>query len=188
VLGVSLQERNVCIDFILFCHYHHVLFPALRVLRFYDPSQSTALEHKSSVGRGGHRIDASRNFWDGSGLKIDSASTDVAWGRGGMCVYFSHLVLALTCVIRPGFNTKVLTSARNGELIMWDLNKSGPNKYGEWILCQYFCRLWNFAMTPDAYQNADPRTTFGQSTSFRYHTSWNTTVLRVLLTEMSAYG
>lgn len=29
------------------------------------------------------------------------------------------------------FDHKILTSARNGELIMWDLNKSGPTKYGE---------------------------------------------------------
>lgn len=29
------------------------------------------------------------------------------------------------------FNHKILTSARNGELIMWDLNKSGSSKYGE---------------------------------------------------------
>ena len=28
------------------------------------------------------------------------------------------------------FNSKILTSARNGELIMWDLNKSGVTKYG----------------------------------------------------------
>ena len=47
-----------------------------------DPSQSNSVEHKSAIGKGGHRIDASRNFWEGSGLKIDSASTDVAWGQG----------------------------------------------------------------------------------------------------------
>jgi hypothetical protein len=29
------------------------------------------------------------------------------------------------------FNNKILTSARNGELIMWDLNKMGSTKYGE---------------------------------------------------------
>jgi WD repeat-containing protein 24 len=39
-------------------------------------------DHKSAVGRGGHRLDASRNLWIGSGLKMESASTDVAWGRG----------------------------------------------------------------------------------------------------------
>lgn len=29
------------------------------------------------------------------------------------------------------FSNKILTSARNGELIVWDLNKSGTSKYGE---------------------------------------------------------
>ncbi|KAG6908862.1 hypothetical protein DXG01_002936 [Tephrocybe rancida] len=81
----------------------------VRILHISDGSKSNA-GHKSSVGRGGYRIDASRNLWEGSGLKIDSASTDVAWGRGV-------------------FNNKILTSARNGELIMWDINKAGPSKY-----------------------------------------------------------
>ncbi|KAF8150924.1 hypothetical protein B0H34DRAFT_156740 [Crassisporium funariophilum] len=83
---------------------------SLRILRISEPSQAQNQEHKSAVGRGGHRIDASRNFWEGSGLKIDSASTDVAWGHGL-------------------FNNKILTSGRNGDLIMWDLNKSGVTKY-----------------------------------------------------------
>ncbi|KDR78745.1 hypothetical protein GALMADRAFT_244288 [Galerina marginata CBS 339.88] len=83
---------------------------SLRILRVSEPSQMHNSEHKSAVGRGGHRIDASRNFWDGSGLKIDSASTDVAWGHGL-------------------FNNKILTSARNGDLILWDINKSGITKY-----------------------------------------------------------
>ncbi|KAJ3511977.1 hypothetical protein NLJ89_g3787 [Agrocybe chaxingu] len=83
---------------------------ALRIVRVSEPSQEANHEHKFAIGRGGHRIDASRNFWEGSGLKIDSASTDVAWGHGL-------------------FNNKILTSARNGELIMWDLNKSGVTKY-----------------------------------------------------------
>lgn len=55
---------------------------ALRIIRISAPAQSHNPGHKSAVGRGGHKIDASRNFWDGSGLKIDSASTDVAWGQG----------------------------------------------------------------------------------------------------------
>ncbi|KAF8838899.1 hypothetical protein BDN67DRAFT_970862 [Paxillus ammoniavirescens] len=82
---------------------------SLRILRMSD-SDETLTQHKSAVGRGGHRIDSSRNLWDGSGLKIDSASTDVAWCSG------NH-------------NNKILTSARNGDLIMWDLNKSGNTKY-----------------------------------------------------------
>ncbi|KZT22867.1 WD40 repeat-like protein [Neolentinus lepideus HHB14362 ss-1] len=84
---------------------------SLRILRLSEPAEESASQdHKCVVGYGGHRIDASRNLWTGSGLKIDSASTDVVWGHG---VY----------------NNKILTSARNGELIMWDLNKSGSSKY-----------------------------------------------------------
>ncbi|KAI0255356.1 hypothetical protein BJV78DRAFT_1273608 [Lactifluus subvellereus] len=83
---------------------------SLRILRVSDSQTSLNPDHKSSVGRGGHRIDASRNLWTGSGLKMESVSTDVAWGRGS-------------------YDNKILTSARNGELIMWDLNKIGPSKY-----------------------------------------------------------
>ena len=32
------------------------------------------------------------------------------------------------------FNNKIFTSARNGELILWDLNKSGVTKYGVLML------------------------------------------------------
>ncbi|KAJ7449912.1 hypothetical protein FB451DRAFT_1052596 [Mycena latifolia] len=83
----------------------------LRIIRISDPEDKhPTAEHKSTVGAGGYRLDASRNMWEGSGLKIDSANTDVAWCHGL-------------------FNHKILTSARNGELIMWDLNKTGPSKY-----------------------------------------------------------
>ncbi|KAI0372640.1 WD40 repeat-like protein [Pilatotrama ljubarskyi] len=86
---------------------------SLRILRMSEASgsgTSTPTEHKTVTGRGGHRIEASRNYWDGSGLKVDSSSTDVAWCHGT-------------------FNSKILTSARNGELILWDLHKAGPSKY-----------------------------------------------------------
>ena len=33
--------------------------------------------------------------------------------------------------VNEAFNNKILTSARNGELIMWDLNKNGSSKYGK---------------------------------------------------------
>ena len=36
--------------------------------------------------RAGYRLDASRNLWHGSGLKVDSALTDVGWGVGGSFV------------------------------------------------------------------------------------------------------
>ncbi|KAK7020532.1 WD-repeats-region domain-containing protein [Favolaschia claudopus] len=83
----------------------------LRIIRVSDPEDKAPnAEHKSALGAGGYRLDASRNMWEGSGLKIDSAITDVAWCHGL-------------------FNHKVLTSARNGDLIMWDLNKTGASKY-----------------------------------------------------------
>ncbi|KAG1739394.1 uncharacterized protein EDB91DRAFT_1134938 [Suillus paluster] len=83
---------------------------SLRILRLSDPEDPANNDHKASIGRGGHRIEASRNIWDGSGLKIDSASTDVAWCHGS-------------------YDNKILTSARNGDLIMWDLNRAGNAKY-----------------------------------------------------------
>ncbi|KAJ3786355.1 hypothetical protein GGU10DRAFT_427441 [Lentinula aff. detonsa] len=87
---------------------------SLKILRIVDPSQTNDLEDTiqyktSAFGGGSSRIEASRNFWDGSGLKIDSSSTCVAW-------------------CREEYKSKILTSARNGELIMWDINKSG-SKY-----------------------------------------------------------
>ena len=39
--------------------------------------------HKSTTSRFRYRLDASRNLWDGSGLKVDSALTDVGWAYGG---------------------------------------------------------------------------------------------------------
>ncbi|KAJ3718424.1 hypothetical protein C8R42DRAFT_144193 [Lentinula raphanica] len=87
---------------------------SLKILRILDSSQINEVEDSiqyktSAVGRGGFRVEASRNFWDGTGLKIDSSSTCVAW-------------------CREEYKNKILTSARNGELIMWDINKSG-SKY-----------------------------------------------------------
>ncbi|KAH8118718.1 WD40 repeat-like protein [Phellopilus nigrolimitatus] len=83
---------------------------SLRIIRVSETPEKSPSEHKFAVGKGGHRVDASRNFWAGSGLKIDSAMTDVAW-------------------CQKAYDTKILTSARNGELIIWDLHKSGSAKY-----------------------------------------------------------
>ena len=63
-----------------------LLAAALRILRMTEISAThspSATEYKSVTGRGGHRIEASRNFWEGSGLKVDSSSTDVVWCYGG---------------------------------------------------------------------------------------------------------
>jgi hypothetical protein len=69
---------------------------ALRIIRISESPQVQNSEHKSVVGQGGHRIEASRNFWDGSGLKIDSASTDIAWGHGCRYSLFSFCLVSDT--------------------------------------------------------------------------------------------
>jgi hypothetical protein len=86
---VSLQEKNVCLLPLTVLYAHRLariaffFSPiALRILRVSDSQTSLNPDHKYSLGRGGHRIDASRNLWTGSGLKMESTSTDVAWGRG----------------------------------------------------------------------------------------------------------
>ncbi|KAL5487631.1 RTC1 [Sanghuangporus weigelae] len=83
---------------------------SLRILRVSDGTERPASEYKYAIGKGGFRIDASKNYWSGSGLKVDSAMTDVAW-------------------CHKAFDTKILTSARNGEILLWDLYKSGSLKY-----------------------------------------------------------
>ncbi|PIL25467.1 hypothetical protein GSI_13357 [Ganoderma sinense ZZ0214-1] len=122
------------------------LLAALRILRMSDVSgsekglgSSSLSDHKSVTGKGGHRIEVSRNLWDGSGLKVDSSSTDVAWCHGA-------------------FSNKILTSARNGELIMWDLNKNGSSKYERRVrdharsihVLQYSPILQTYCMTGSA--------------------------------------
>lgn len=67
-------------------------------------------------------------MWTGSGLKVDSAITDVAWCH--KCELNSSLFVLHTHFASKVYNSKLLTSARNGELILWDLNKSGPSKIG----------------------------------------------------------
>ena len=52
---------------------------ALRILKVIPPEEGGA---RGGVPQG-PRIEASRNFWEGSGLKIDSSSTDVVWAHGG---------------------------------------------------------------------------------------------------------
>ena len=75
-----------CASFCCLWCFVSYLIAALRILRISPPSETQRGDHKSAVGEGGCRIDASRNFWEGSGLKIDSVSTDVAWGYGSMYV------------------------------------------------------------------------------------------------------
>ncbi|KAF8581844.1 hypothetical protein K439DRAFT_1392321, partial [Ramaria rubella] len=61
------------------------------------------------TGPGGATIELGPNMWTASGLKVDSAPTDVVWARGN-------------------FDNKIVTSARNGEIIYWDINRLG-SKY-----------------------------------------------------------
>ncbi|KAI0028375.1 hypothetical protein K488DRAFT_11759, partial [Vararia minispora EC-137] len=93
---------------------------SLRILRLSDGLTSISPDYRSKVGRGGHRIDAERNMWALAGFKVESVTTDVAWGRQ------SEPPL-------PGprlhFDNKILTSARNGDLLLWDINKIGQSKY-----------------------------------------------------------
>lgn len=56
-----------------------VISLALRIVRVWESD-------------GSHRIEVSRNLWEGSGLKIDCASTDVAWGCKREFTRFSKLL------------------------------------------------------------------------------------------------
>ena len=101
--------------------------PALRILRLAHDSQPIEY-HKSATNVDGYRIDATKNFWVNS-LKVDSASTDVVWGHGRKSnpnKSRNALTVHLT-----DYDQKLLTSAKNGELILWDLNRSGHAKYGK---------------------------------------------------------
>ena len=64
---------------------------ALRILRISDGSLSGGSESRSNSGRAGHRVDATRNLWEGCGLKIESATTGIAWGRGRETLLFTCL-------------------------------------------------------------------------------------------------
>ena len=106
-----------------------VFSEALRILRVFPLEEGEA---RKGVPQG-PRIEASRNFWEGSGLKIDSSSTDVVWGHGSE--FFDRgraRSLSRVRMTNPEevFSNKILTSARNGEIITWDLNKNCNAKYG----------------------------------------------------------
>ena len=75
--------------------------------------------------------------------------------------------------LHAAFSNKILTSARNGELIMWDLNKTGSSKYGECFpdhtdSVRSLCALGIFQKDASA-------TTLGRYTSFSTHQSCKVT-------------
>ncbi|KAG6330801.1 hypothetical protein ID866_8285 [Astraeus odoratus] len=135
---------------------------SLRILRLSEPDETQSSQHRPTVGRGG--IETSRNLWEGSGLKVDSASTDVAWCSGA-------------------YNNKVLTSARSGELIMWDVCKSGSSKYGEHRSHPSVVMFIPFGM-----QRGRLRTTFGRSTNSHVPLLSPTTVSPVLQMATCEFG
>lgn len=78
----------------------------LRILRVTDPirsrksrsrsqghiaSSSAELSSRLCTGPGGATIEIGQNMWPSSGLKIDSAPTDVVWARGSECSDFRPL-------------------------------------------------------------------------------------------------
>ena len=64
---------------------------ASRILQSTEPNKSHDGErentvgstHKSTTSRYDFKLDVSRNLWEGSGLKVDSAVTNVGWEAGG---------------------------------------------------------------------------------------------------------
>jgi hypothetical protein len=113
------------------------------------------LEQEFAVGKGGHGIDASPNFWEGSGLKVDSASTDVVWCHGRTNLPTPKFEMFL--IFKQAFNNKILTSARNGEIIMWDLNKSGAVKYGKYAGGDCFYNLMFFRAQDEGSSSLYPK-------------------------------
>lgn len=106
------------------------------MIRISDTSrQSTEHPHLNArlcVGPGGATIETSPNMWPSSGLKVDSAPTDVIWGRGGPRSHPSMFV-PLSLLLETAFDNKIVTSARNGEIIYWDVSRLG-NKFGIYFI------------------------------------------------------
>lgn len=81
--------------------------------------------------------------------------------RGVMAVCGSFAAPRRESSLRAqAFSNKILTSARNGELIMWDLNKNGLSKYGKTHMSHHYHEY-----TPKSLyaQSGERGTTLGQS-------------------------
>lgn len=73
-------------------HQHHqprtsntdliLVSQALKILRVLEAPQSTTVDPKHTT-RPAFKIESTKNLWEGSNLKIDCTSTDVAWAYGG---------------------------------------------------------------------------------------------------------
>ena len=85
------RERMCALPLTPLFSFSYCWITALRILRSTEPNSEPDGErekrvgstHKSTTSRYGFKLDASRNLWEGSGLKVDSAVTDVGWGVGG---------------------------------------------------------------------------------------------------------
>ena len=72
-------------------------------------------------------------------MKYDNLLTDVLWGHHSESVRRRLFKIDLIN-IQTDYNHKILTGTRSGELIIWDLQKTGSSKYGEGV---YFGRYVN---------------------------------------------
>lgn len=81
--------------------------------------------------------------------------------RGVMAVSGSFAAPPRQSSLRAqAFSNKILTSARNGELIMWDLNKNGLSKYGKTPMSY---RYHEYTPKYLHVQSGERGTTLGQS-------------------------
>jgi hypothetical protein len=113
----------------LLCLWLAIVLRVIRVLAPFDATQSEPWPiSKYNIGPGGYKAEASSNWWKSSGLKIDSAFTDVCCGAGGSTI-FPSTRLGLTPNWRVAYASKIITSSRNGEMHLWDLGK-GSVKIG----------------------------------------------------------
>lgn len=64
---------------------------------------------------------------------ISTAQTPTSHGAKEVRMFYAEVWLysEAQAHTRQVYSNKILTSARNGELIMWDLNKAGPSKCGK---------------------------------------------------------
>jgi hypothetical protein len=159
---------------------------ALRILRVLQPSQSSAeTAYKTAVGRGGVRIESSRNLWEGSGLKIDSANTDVAWGHGS--AYPMSFFYAAFLIILPMYAS--FQQQDIDQRTKWRIHHVGYQQ-GVWeqVRCVPPLPPFKVSTVTTIPQSVNPRFTCDLSTKSPYLSSSRTTPSQVPLTQTFAYG